>query len=96
MGECKNSVQSTGRCEVLVQIIESKRPETINSEKQIMQSTCFILLIIQKLGTIASKINITHKGVDMPISKVHSILPEANILAHNNKSQICYCGQILV
>ena len=27
-------------------------------------------------------------------SKVHSILSEANLLTHNNKSQICYCGQI--
>ena len=25
---------------------------------------------------------------------VHSILAVANLLAHNNKSQICYCGQI--
>ena len=28
------------------------------------------------------------------ISKLHSILAVANLLAHNNKSQICYCGQI--
>ena len=28
----------------------------------------------------------------MPISKLHSIL--ANLLAHNNKSQFCYCGLI--
>ena len=26
------------------------------------------------------------------ISKLHSILPLANSLAHNNISQICYCG----
>ena len=30
----------------------------------------------------------------MPILKLHSILAVANLLAHNNKSQICYCGQI--
>ena len=30
----------------------------------------------------------------LPISKLHSILAVANLLAHNNKSQICYCGQI--
>ena len=42
--------------------------------------------------TIASKINGTPKGVS--ISKLHSILAVANLLAHNNKSQICYCGQI--
>ena len=34
------------------------------------------------------------KGVYLPISKLHSILAVANLLAHNNKSQICYCGQI--
>ena len=26
--------------------------------------------------------------------KLHSILAVANLLAHNNKSQICYCVQI--
>ena len=30
----------------------------------------------------------------MPISKLHSILAVANLLAQNNISQICYCGQI--
>ena len=44
--------------------------------------------------TIASNINVTPKGVYLPISKLHSILAVANLLAHNNKSQICYCGQI--
>ena len=34
------------------------------------------------------------KGVNLPISKLHSNLAVANLLAHNNKSQICYCGQI--
>ena len=34
------------------------------------------------------------KGVYLPFSKLHSILAVANLLAHNNKSQICYCGQI--
>ena len=33
-------------------------------------------------------------GVYLPISKVSSILAVANLLAHNNISQICYCGQI--
>ena len=41
-----------------------------------------------------SKINVTPKGVYLPISKVHSILAVANLLAHNNKSRFCYCGQI--
>ena len=40
------------------------------------------------------KINVTPKGVYLPISKLHSILAAANLLAHNNMSQICYCGQI--
>ena len=43
---------------------------------------------------ITSKINVTPKGVYLPISKLHSIIAVANLLAHNNKSQICYCGQI--
>ena len=34
------------------------------------------------------------KSVYLPISKLHSILTVANLLAHNNISQICYCGQI--
>ena len=34
------------------------------------------------------------KGVYLPIWKLHSILAVTNLLAHNNKSQICYCGQI--
>ena len=45
-------------------------------------------------GTIPSKINVTPKCGYLPISKLHSILAVANLLAHNNKSQICYCGQI--
>ena len=45
-------------------------------------------------GTINSKIYVTPKGVYLPISKLHSNLAVANLLAHNNKSQICYCGQI--
>ena len=45
-------------------------------------------------GTLASKINGTPKGVYLPISKLHSILAVANLLAHNNTNQICYCGQI--
>ena len=37
-----------------------------------------------------------HKSFCLPISKLHSILAVANLLAHNNISQICYCGQILL
>ena len=44
--------------------------------------------------TIASKINVTPKVVYLPISKLQSILAVAYLLAHNNKSQIYYCGQI--
>ena len=46
--------------------------------------------------TIASKINGTPKGVYLPISKIRLILAVANLLAHNNISQICYCGQISI
>ena len=34
------------------------------------------------------------KAVYLPISKLHSILAVVNLLAHNNMSQICHCGQI--
>ena len=44
--------------------------------------------------TIARKTNVTVKGVYLPISKLHSILAVPNLLAHNNISQFCYCGQI--
>ena len=47
-----------------------------------------------RVCTVASKINGTPKGVCLPISKLHSILAVANLLANNNKSQICYYGQI--
>ena len=50
--------------------------------------------IICVVVTITSKINIINKGVYFLISKLHSILAVANLLAHNNKSQICYCSQI--
>ena len=42
-------------------------------------------LIIQLTICIASKINVTPKGVYLPISKLHFILTVANLLAHNNK-----------
>ena len=44
--------------------------------------------------TIARKKMLPPKGICLPISKLHSILAVANLLAHNNISQICYCGQI--
>ena len=47
-----------------------------------------------KIYNIASKINVTSKGVYLPISKLKSILAVVNLPAHNNISQICYCGQI--
>ena len=34
------------------------------------------------------------KGVYLLIQKLHSTLAVANLLAHNNISQICYCSQI--
>ena len=43
--------------------------------------------------TIASKINVTHEGDYLPISKLYSILAVTNLLAHNNishnKSECC-------
>ena len=38
------------------------------------------------IGIINSKINGTPKGVHFPISKLHSILMVAKLLAHNNIS----------
>ena len=38
--------------------------------------------------SINSKINVTPKGVYLPISKLHTILPVANLLAQNNISHI--------
>ena len=46
------------------------------------------------MSTAASKINVTPRGVYLPISKLHSFFAVVNLLAHNKKSQICYCGQI--
>ena len=50
--------------------------------------------LFPRISAIASKINVTPDEVYLPISKLHSILAVANLLAHNNISQICYCGQI--
>ena len=36
--------------------------------------------------TIAGKINVTYKVAYLPISKLHTILAVANLLAYNNKS----------
>ena len=41
-----------------------------------------------------AKVLITHKGVYLPISKLHWILAAVNLLAQNNISQICYSSQI--
>ena len=46
------------------------------------------------IRTISSKINVTTKGVYLPLSKLHSFLAVTNLLAHNKIGQICYCGQI--
>ena len=43
--------------------------------------------------TINSKINGTPKGLYLPISKLHSILDVANLLAYNNL-WLCYYGQV--
>ena len=40
------------------------------------------------------KINVTPKGIYLLISKQNVILADANLLANNNISQICYCGEI--
>ena len=58
-------------------------------------SYCEIVrLNTETVCTITSKINATPKDVYLAISKMHKILIVANLLSHNNKSQICYCDQI--
>ena len=58
------------------------------------RSYSFQLSLFCQHCTIASKINDTPKSVYLPISKLHSILAVANLLPHNNISQICYSGKI--
>ena len=67
---------------------------TIEMIYNILQSEASYWIQIMRTWTIDSKINDTPKGVYLPILKLHSILAVVNLLAHNNKSQICYCGQI--
>ena len=56
----------------------------------------FFLKMLTATCSIASKINVTPKDVYLPILKLRSILTVVNLLAHNNISQICYCGQISI
>ena len=63
--------------------------------ENLCQCLCILCILKEHIqGTIASKINVTPKGIYMPISKLHSILAIVNLLAHNSISRICYCGQI--
>ena len=41
---------------------------------------------IMRLYIIASKINVVPEDAYLPLSKLHSILVIANLIAHNNKS----------
>ena len=70
----------------------------ISFKKKKKKTALLALPLTRKIATaqctIASKIFVTPKGVFLLISKLHSILAVANLLAHNNVSQICYCGQI--
>ena len=54
------------------------------------------LPFVSALCIVVSKINVTPKVVYLSISKLYSTLAVANLLAHNNISQIYYCGQISV
>ena len=73
----------------------SKNPDSVIIGKKLKEKQTNRGKII-RLCAIASKIYVTPKGVYLPISKLHSILAVANLLALNNKSRICYCGQILL
>ena len=57
-------------------------------------SICWISWFVHASVTSPAKQMLPPKGTFLPISKLHSILAVANLLAHNNKSQIGYCGQI--
>ena len=62
-------------------------------------NSCIIILSMHHASnhsTITSKINVTFKDVYLPLSKLHSILTVANLLAHNNMGQISYWGKISV
>ena len=50
-------------------------------------------LAIDRLVLSLAKYMVPPKVFTFQISKLHSILAIANLLAHNNISQICYCGQ---
>ena len=52
-----------------------------------------LLFTMYALCTNSSKINGTTKGVYLPILKLHSILPAANLLAHNNL-WLCYYVEV--
>ena len=71
---------------VICRVPEGWPPKDVHVKKK---SLCH-----SAIGTIASKINVTPKGVYLPISKLRSILAVANLLAHNNKSQIFYYSHI--
>ena len=63
--------------------------------KQILNNIFFLSLQLF-ICTIASKINVTLKGVYLPILKLNSILAVANLPTHRNISKISYCGQISI
>ena len=69
------------------------KASSMPAEQSATTNKHYLILLIKHEGvpSTASKINDTPKGV---ILKLHSILVVANLLAHNNISQICYCGQI--
>ena len=55
----------------------------------------YVILTNKLTCTINSKINGTpQRSLFAHFKAMHSILVIANLLAHNNISQICYCGQI--
>ena len=68
---------------LLARGINTLKPE--NSEREVINYKDYIHVPrSSSTCTITSKINGTPKGVYLPISKLHSILALANLLAHNN------------
>ena len=85
-----------------IDLVSSDTARWLTNEELVKKINCFKWHVKERKSknsiwngyTIASKINGTPKGVYLPISKLHSILAVANLLAHNNISQICYSSQI--
>ena len=75
--------------------LQTKGPRILHPVNWRASSTIHVTLAVaisRARCTINSKTNGTPEGVYLTISKLHSILAVANLLAHNNL-QLCFYGQ---